>query len=395
MIDQRRKGMERAEDPRGNRQPSGATALLRRLKFPGLKTLDRYIIRKYLGTYLFAIALIVLIVVIFDYAEKIDDFITYKATFKEIVFDYYLNFIPFFINQFSGLFSFIAVIFFTSKMAYNTEIIAMLSGGMSFRRLMWPYFIAAAAIVTLSMSLNMWVIPRANEKRVPFEQKYVGYHVRNQKFVNDIYRQIAPGTFVYLRSFTDETQKASFFAIERYEGGRLAEVLEAADATYSIETDHWTAPKYTTRQILDTTEIFRQYQRLDTMINLNTAELGKVEELIKMMGPRELNEFIAAQKEKGSDMISVFEVERQSRFSYPVAIFILTVIGVSLSSRKVRGGTGLHIGMGIALCFTYILLGRFAEEFAKSATLPAALSVWMPNLIFACIAVWLYIKAPK
>jgi lipopolysaccharide export system permease protein len=365
------------------------------LKFPGLKTLDWYIIRKFLGTYLFAIALIVIIVVIFDYAEKIDDFITYKASLKDILLEYYLNFIPFFINQFSGLFSFIAVIFFTSKMAYNTEIIAMLSGGMSFRRLMWPYFVASAAIVALSLSLNMWVIPHANKKRVAFEQTYIGRNVRNQRFANDIFRQIEPGTFVYLRSFTGETQKANFFAIEKYEAGKMVAVLEAADATYNVETDRWTAPQYTTRRIVDSVETFEKHQRLDTMINLNTAELGKVEELIKTMGPSELNTFIAAQKAKGSDRVAVFEVERHSRFSYPIAIFILTLIGVSLSSRKVRGGTGLHIGMGIALCFAYILLGRFAEEFAKSAALPAALSVWMPNLIFLCVAVWLYIKAPK
>jgi lipopolysaccharide export system permease protein len=365
-----------------------------KLKFPGFKTLDRYIITKFLGTYIFAILLIVLIVVIFDYAEKIDDFVTNKAPFRAIAIDYYLNFIPFFINQFSGLFTFIAVIFFTSKMAYNTEIIAILSSGMSFRRLMWPYMVSAAAIVSLSLSLNMWVIPHANKKRVAFEQTYISRNL-NQTTANDIYRQIAPGTFVYLRSFDGKTGKASYFAIEKYEGNKLTAALEAAEASYVEETGRWRAPKYVLRTVADTTETFEQRERLDTMINLNTAELGKVEELIKTMGPTELNRFIAAQKAKGSVRIGFFVVERQSRFSYPAAIFILTLIGVSLSSRKVRGGTGLHIGIGIALCFGYILLGRFAEEFAKSATLPPALSVWMPNIIFALVAIRLYIKAPK
>jgi lipopolysaccharide export system permease protein len=367
-----------------------------KLKFPGLKILDRYVIRKFLGTYFFAIALIIIIVVIFDYAEKIDDFITNKAPFSEIAIKYYLNFVPFFINQFSGLFTFIAVIFFTSKMAYNTEIVAMLSSGESFRRLMWPYFVSALAITLLALVLNLWVIPRANASRVEFETAYIT-RIRNQslRYDTDIYRQIDPGTFVYLRSFTGETQKASYFAIEKYENNRLVESLEAADATYLEETGRWHAPKYTIRRIAGETEEFLQFQQLDTLINLNTTELGKVDQLITTMNIGELNRFIAEQKHKGSDMMSVFEVERQSRFSYPAAIFILTLIGVSLSSRKVRGGTGLHMGLGIALCFGYILFSRFAEEFAKGGIMPATLSVWMPNIIFAVIAVWLYINAPK
>lgn len=365
-----------------------------KLKFPGIKILDRYIIRKFLGTYLFAIGLIIIIVVIFDYAEKVDDFITTKPSASAIVFDYYLNFIPFFVNQFSGLFTFIAVIFFTSKMAYNTEIIAMLSGGMSFRRLMWPYFVSAMAISMLALTLSLWIIPRANQSRLDFEMKYLRRN-QNQKFDTDIYRQLEPGTFIYLRGFTGQTQKASYFAIEKYEGNRLVETLEAADAVYFESAGRWRAPKYIVRRLYDNQEEFLQFQKLDTLINLNTAELGKVDQLIKTMNISELNTFIAQQRLKGSDMMPVFEVERQSRFSYPAATFILTLIGVSLSSRKVRGGTGLHIGLGIGLCFAYILFGRFAEEFAKGGLLPAALSVWIPNLIFTLIAIWLYIKAPK
>lgn len=366
------------------------------LRFPGIKTLDRYIIRKFLGTYLFSIAMFIVILVIFDYAEKVDDFITYKASMSAIWLQYYLNFIPSFINQFSGLLTFIGVIFFTSKMAYNTEIVAILSSGVSFRRLMWPYFLSALAITGLSLVLSLWVIPRASERRVDFEQTYIGrVKAASQKYDNDIYRQIEPGTFIYLRSFTGETQKASYFAIEKYEGGRLIELLEAADVTYSDQTGHWTAPKYTIRRIAGDVEEFSQFQRLDTVINLNTSELGNVANLIQTMNIHELNDFIREQEAKGSDMIALFEVERQSRFSYPVAIFILTLIGVSLSSRKVRGGTGLHIGLGIGLCFTYILFSRFAEEFAKGGILPAALSVWTPDILFAAIAVLLYIKAPK
>jgi lipopolysaccharide export system permease protein len=352
--------------------------------------------RKFLGTYLFAIATFIVILVIFDYAEKVDDFIANKAPMSAIVFQYYLNFVPSFINQFSGLFTFIAVIFVTSKMAYNTEIIAMLSGGMSFRRLMWPYFLSALSITLLALVLNLWVIPRASDRVIAFESTYISKaRSESKKYDTDIYRQIGSGTFVYLRSFVGETSKASYFAIEKYEGTRLVEALEAADASYYDDLGRWRAPKYTIRRMYDGNEEFSQFQQLDTLINLNTSELGNVDKLIKTMNISELNEFVDEQGRKGSDMMSVLEVERQSRFSYPAAILILTLIGVSLSSRKVRGGTGLHIGLGIALCFGYILFSRFAEEFAKGGVLPAAIAVWIPNLLFLGVAIWLYVKAPK
>jgi lipopolysaccharide export system permease protein len=374
-----------------------------KLKFPGLKILDRYIIRKFLGTWIFSIAIFIVILVVFDYAEKLEDFINNKAPMSAIWFQYYLNFIPFFITQFVGLLTFIGVIFFTSKMAYNTEIIAMLSSGESFARLMWPYFLSATTIMLFSLALNLWIIPRANEPRIDFEQTYIS-RTRNASRTYDanIYRQLSPGTFVYLRNFSGETQKASYFALESYDNGRLARTLEAATVTYNTETRRWTAPTYITRTMprvdsagLPTEEIFAQHTALDTLININTTELGRLDQLIKTMTIGELNQFIEQQKEKGSDMMATFEVERQSRFSYPVAIFILTLIGVSLSSRKVRGGTGLHMGLGITLCFGYILFSRFAEEFAKGGIMPAAIAVWLPDILFAGIAVYLYIKAPK
>jgi lipopolysaccharide export system permease protein len=374
-----------------------------KLKYPGVKILDRYIIRKFLGTWVFSIAVFIVILVVFDYAEKLEDFINNKAPMGAIWFQYYLNFIPFFINQFVGLLTFVGVIFFTSKMAYNTEIVAMLSSGESFRRLMWPYFLSATVIMLFSMALNLWIIPRANEPRVTFEQTYISREkAASQMYDADIYRQIGPDRFVYLRNFSGESQQADYFAIERYENGRLAATLEASNASYNEETDRWTAPRYIIRTLptVDSLgnkgeERFEKFFGLDTMININTAELGRVEKLVKTMNIHALNRFIGEQKSKGSDSIAMLEVERQSRFSYPVAIFILTLIGVSLSSRKVRGGTGLHMGLGIALCFGYILFSRFAEEFAKGGIMPAALSVWMPNVIFAAVAVYLYIKAPK
>lgn len=364
------------------------------MRNPGIKILDRYIIRKFLGTYVFLLALIIIIIVVFDYAEKVDDFISQKAPFHDIIFQYYLSFIPSFINQFSGLLTFLTVIYFTSKMAYQTEIIAILSSGVSFKRLMWPYFISAVLITTSSICLNLWVIPVTNVKMVEFESQYIP-RKKNVKYDKHIYRQIEPGTFAYIRNFSGNTQKASFLTIERYEGTTLKESLEAGEVTYNPDNGHWTAPKYAIRSIDGDKETYIQRTALDTLINLNTQELGNVSSLIKTMQMGDLARFIRQQKDKGSDMISLFEVERHGRIAYPIASLILTFIGVSLSSRKVRGGTGLHIGMGIVLCFSYILFQRFAEEFAKGGSLPAGFSVWIPNIIFAVIAIVLYKKAPK
>ena len=365
-----------------------------RLKFPGIKIIDRYIMRKFLGTYVFAIAMIIVVVVIFDAAEKIDDFIELKAPLSKIATQYYLNFIPFFINQFSGLFTFIAVIFFTSKMAYNTEIIAILSSGVSFRRLMWPYFLAAAIITLVSLSLNLVVIPKSNEHRFNFESHYIKKK-RNMRYDPHIYRQIEPGNFAYIRDFSGETNEAAYFVLETFEGGAITSSLEAARVRFDPETKRWTAREYIQRRFEGETEYFEKKRGLDTLINLNTTELGRVEDLIKTMNIFELSDFIRQQRIKGSDMISVFEVERHNRYAYPISTFILTLIGVSLSSRKVRGGTGLHIGVGIALCFSFILFSKFAEEFAKGGLLPPGIAVWIPNIIYSFIAAYLYRKAPK
>ena len=329
-----------------------------KLRFPGFKILDRYILGKFLATYFFAIAMIIIVVVLFDYVEKIDDFTELHAPLRDVIFDYYLNFIPFFINQFSGLFTFIACIFFTSKMAYQTEIVAMLSGGMSFRRLMWPYFL--------------------------------------NKFNRHIYRQIEPGTFAYIRGYNDASQQASFLALEHYYSGTMTRSLEASDVKFNPETKRWTAPRYTKREFDSLgVEKFEQFRNLDTLINLEVTELGEINDLIQTMNITELNEFLDQQRAKGSDAINIIEVEKHARFAYPLSTFILTLIGVSLSSRKVRGGTGLHIGIGTGLCFSYILFNRFFEEFAKSGTLPPGLAVWLPNIIYLFIAVYLYRKAPK
>ena len=242
-----------------------------KMRFPGFKILDRYILGKFLTTYFFSIAMIIVIVVVFDYVEKIDDFTELHAPLKSVILEYYLNFIPYFINQFSGLFTFIACIFFTSKMAYQTEIVAMLSGGMSFRRLMWPYFLGAFIIASLSLTLNLWLIPISQRHIVSFEQQYIK-RKQNTKFNRHIYRQIEPGIFAYIRGYNDGARQASFFALERYYSGTMTHSLEASDVKFNPETKRWTAPRYTKREFDSLgMETFEQFRNLDTLINLDVA----------------------------------------------------------------------------------------------------------------------------
>lgn len=363
-----------------------------------LPILDRYIIKKFLSTYFFAIAMIIVIIIIFDAAEKMDDFLEAHAPFSEIAFGYYLNFIPYFVNQFSGLFTFVAVIFFTSKMAYDTEIIAMLSSGMSFHRILWPYFLSALMIATFSLMLNLFLIPNANTRRIEFETEYTK---KNRKIAaasaDYINRQINDSTFVFIRNFNGINKSARYFVLETYKGGSIISSLEAANATFNSETKAWNAPKYLHRQFdhKGNETFLKSTQQLDTVIDLISEELASTDDLIQTMTGPELSRFIDQQERKGSDLVAIFRIEQHSRYAYPISTFILTLIGVALSSRKVRGGTGLHIGVGIALCFSYIILMRFVGEFAKSGALPVAVAMWLPNFIYLIIGCYLYIRAPK
>ena len=362
---------------------------------PGLRTLDKYILGKFLRTYIFGILMMIIILVVFDYVEKVDDFTELKAPWKAIIWDYYMNFIPLFISQFSALFTFIAVIFFTSKMAMQTEIVAILSGGVSFRRFMWPYVVGATLITAMSLALSLWIIPEGQKASVEFESKYLQSQ-QSLVYPEHVYRQIEPNTYAYVRGYSPGIEHVPFFAIERFDSTELVETLDAANASFDVESRRWTAPRYMIySRGEDGTLSGKQYRNLDTLINLDVRELGDISGVVKTLTYEELNEFLDQQRSKGSDEVFLIEVERHARFSYPISTFILTIIGVALASRKVRGGMGMHIGIGIALCFIYLMVGRVSEQIAISGSIEPWIGVWLPNIIFAIIAIIVYRKAPK
>lgn len=358
-----------------------------------LKKLDIYIIKKFLGTYFLAILLIISIAVIFDFSERLDNFIEHSAPMKAVVFDYYLNFIPYFANLFSALFTFIAVIFFTSKLAYNSEIIAMLSGGISFRRIMRPYFISATIIGAMSFVLSSYIIPPSNLKRINFEDQY--YKPRKITKGSNIHVEIEPGVYFFLRSFRESTKTGTKMVLEKYDGQVLLSRTTAATVKFLEETGRWELNRYKIRNFNESGEELIKGDKMDTLISLSIDDFVHLKRMYETLTNRQLDEYIAKQNGRGVGNIQEYVVEKHKRIANPFVALILTLIGVSISSRKVRGGTGLHVGLGLLLSFSYILFSTVATSFAVKGTMDPLLAVWLPNLVYLLIGIVLYIKAPK
>lgn len=358
------------------------------------KKIDRYIIKKFLTTFCFALLLIILIVIIFDISEKIDKFVANEAPLKAIVFDYYLNFIPYFANMFSPLFVFITVIFFTSKMAQNSEIVAILSCGISYRRLMVPYMFSATLIAALSLVLNLYVIPNSNKIRLDFENQYI--KTRFKSVGRNVHYQLAPNEFVYVESFASWNNTAYRFTLENVEDNKLVKKISAESATYNKDKDKWQLKKYVIRTYNDDlTDNIRTGKQLDTTLNLTVNDFYRLNKTIETYNYDELEKCIETQKLRGDADVKYSLIEKHNRFSMPFSAFILTIMGVSLSSRKKRGGIGWNIGIGIGLAFTYILFQRFSQMFVFTDTLPPGIAIWLPNILYAIVAAVLYTKAQK
>lgn len=358
-----------------------------------MKKIDIYIIKKFLGTFFYAISLLIIIVIIFDISEKIDDFIEKKAPLNEIIFSYYLNFIPYFINLFSYLFTFIAVIFFTSKMASNTEIVAILSSGISFRRFLIPYLISALFLAFMSFYLANFLIPVTNQKMLTFEKNFLKnpFHSSN---IN-IHMQINPGTFIYLESYNNFDNIGYKFSIEKFNNEKLYFKLKSDRIIWDSISEKWKLKNFYIRTLNGMDEKIIKGKEIDTILNFKPADFTTDIEDIKTMNYTQLRNFINNEKMKGSENIKEYEVEKHKRIAFPFATLVLTLIGVSLSSRKVRGGIGMHLGLGIAITFTFILFMQITTVFATFGGLSPLLAVWLPNIIFGIIGIYLLKIAPK
>ncbi|MBQ7440512.1 MAG: LptF/LptG family permease [Prevotella sp.] len=361
-----------------------------------LKKLDWYIIKKFIGTYFFAIILIISISIVFDFNEHLAKFTQYHAQWKAIIFDNYLNIIPYIANLFSPLFVFIAVIFFTSKLAGNSEIISMLAAGVSFKRLMRPYMISAAFISLLTFFLGAYVIPKGTIVKQNFETMY-----KNKKrttSAQNVQLQVGQGVIAYIQHYDNNVKRGYGFNLDKFENKKLVSHLTAQEIQYDTISEskyHWKISQWRIRDMRGLKEKITSGARKDTMIMMEPTDVVFSKGQQETYTSPQLREYISKQINRGSINVVQYEVENHKRIASSFASFILTTIGMSLSSRKRKGGMGLYLGIGLALSFTYILLQAVSSTFAINANTPPMLAAWIPNIIFAVVAYFCYRQAPN
>lgn len=372
-------------------------ALLRKISPKNLLgRLDWYIISKFIGTYIYSIVLIISIALVFDFNENLSKFTKYHAPWHAIIFDYYANFIPYYSNLFSPLFVFIAVIFFTSKLAGNSEIIAMLASGMSFNRLMRPYMFSCVLIAGVTFYLNSFVIPHGTVIRQNFESLY-----RNSKkntSADNVQLQVGKGTVAYIQHYDDRYKRGYGFSLDHFEGKKLVSHMTAMEVQYDTIADakyHWKATNWKIRKLVGMREQIVSGAVKDTVILMEPTDLVYSKGQQETFTSPELLDYISKQTSRGSGNVVQYEVEFHKRIAMSFSSFILTIIGLSLSARKRKGGMGLYLGIGLALSFGYIMLQTVSSTFAINADTPPILAAWIPNIVFAFIAYFCYKQAPR
>jgi len=361
-----------------------------------IKRMDWYIINKFIGTYFYSIILIISISIVFDVNENLAKFTNNHAPLRAIVFDYYTNFVPYFANLFSPLFVFIAVIFFTSKLAGNSEIISMLACGMSFKRLLRPYLISAAFIAGLNFYLGSYVIPKGTVVRHDFEALYKNN--RKNTSASNIQLMVDKGVVAYLAQYDDIRKTGYGFALYKFDNKKLVSQMNANVIQYDTISDsryHWKARNYKIRTLKGMREQITSGVEIDTLIQMEPMDLVFSKGQQETFTSPELLRYISKQQQRGSSNVVQYEVEYHKRIASSFASFILTIIGVSLSSRKRKGGMGLYLGIGLALSFTYILLQTVSATFAINADTPPILAAWIPNILYSFIAYFCYRQAPN
>ena len=380
-----------------NRIPWEKMAWLKKYNpFRYVKRMDWYIINKFIGTYVYSIILIISISIVFDVNENLAKFTSNNAPLRAIVFDYYANFVPYFANLFSPLFVFIAVIFFTSKLAGNSEIIAMLASGMSFKRLLRPYLISAALIALLNFYLGSYIIPKGTVVRHDFESLYKNN--KKNTSASNIQLMVDKGVVAYISQYDDIRKTGYGFALYKFENKKMVSQMNANVIQYDTiaeERYHWKARNYKIRTLKGMREEITSGYEIDTLIQMEPMDLVFSRGQQETFTSPELKRYISKQQQRGSSNVVQYEVEYHKRIATSFASFILTIIGVSLSSRKRKGGMGMYLGIGLALSFTYILLQTVSATFAINADTPPVLAAWIPNILYAFIAYYCYRQAPN
>lgn len=356
-----------------------------------LTKLDRFIMKKFLGTFVFMLFLLMSISIVFDLSEKLNEFIENGAPWDEIIFVYYANFFIYFGTQFSYLLNFISVIWFTSKMAGNTEIVPILSSGISYKRFLRPYFFSATILVVATILTYNFVLPNSNRTRIAFEERY--YRDYDNKL--NVRLQMSPSEILYFYHYSGENRIITDFALEKMEDNHLIYSLKARRATGDSLSNDWHFEEVELRRIGEFNDDMFYADKLDTTLNFSIADIVFRSSIIEAMDNEELDDFIKEQEKTGSEKIPVYLIEKHKRWASPFAIFILTLIGVSVSSKKSRGGVGVNIAIGLGICVLYIFSMQMTTVAAIKVGFTPVLAVWLPNIIFSFVAYFLYLKAPK
>lgn len=359
-----------------------------------MNILDKYLIKRFLTTYVFAVLVIVLIIMVIDFVEKNDDFIQKQAPMRAILLQYYANLAPYWANYISPLMIFISTVFFTAQMAAHTEIVAILSSGVSFRRLMFPYFIGASIIAIFSFVMVGWILPRANTERLAFENVYV-----NDKFyfsARDFHIAVAPNTYAYMSSYNNEAKTGYDFTMEKIVDNKLIEKLSAKRITWDDSTKKWKLHDYKIRTlgIMKDKMVYGTSPK-DTVINLFPKDFESERQIQESFTIPELQEKITLINTRGAEGIETFQIELYQRFATPFAVIILSLMGLIVSARKARGGVGFQIAIGFVLAFVYILFYIMSKGIAESGNMPPVLAVWLPNIVFGAIGTVMYFTVPR
>lgn len=364
--------------------------------FRYIKKLDWYIIKKFLGYYFFSIALIISIAIVFDFNENLSKFTEHHAPARAIIFDYYANFVPYFANLFSALFVFVAVILFTTKLASNSEIIAILASGVSFKRLLRPYMITCVLLSALSFGLSAYVIPHGTVIRQNFETMYK--NKKKNTSAENVQLQVDKGVIAYMQHYDNSMKRGYGFCLDKFQDKKLVSHLTAMDIQYDTISDskyHWKLSNWKIRKLQGMKEHITSGAQKDTIIAMEPTDLVYSKGQQETFTSPELRDYISKQINRGSGNVVQYKVEYHKRIAASFASFILTIIGVSLSARKRKGGMGAALGVGLALSFGYIMLQTISATFAIQANFPPVLAAWLPNFLFAIVAYFCYRKAPR
>jgi lipopolysaccharide export system permease protein len=360
-----------------------------------MKKLDHYILKKYFLSYLFTTALLMLIVVVIDFSEKLSNFIEKEAPINEIML-YFITFIPHMAALLAPLFLFVSVIIFTSKMASNSEIVGILGNGVSFYRILRPYLIGATILTVLLIGVNNWLVPEANKSKVRFLNRYVNFMSSTESGINlTLDKNGNSETVVSIPNFSFSSMEGYQFSLERFEGNQMTMQIRAPRIRWHDDTQNWEISNYEQWLIKGEEVKLRKGRALDTVLGFTPKEFVRRIEIKETMNDREIKAFIQKEKDRNTDNYVFFEIERYNRTSNAFAIIILTLIAVAFSSRRKRGGTGINLAIGLLLSGLYMLLLRFSSTFATNANLPAIIAVWIPNVLFGILAIILIKKVPK